>query len=163
MPARSSRIRFTRFLEGLLCFGMWSSHVMKHLPNCRIRVHSRENRASVIPRNSAASPGVPVATTDAIAGSGHSSEGEHRFRTVTPELPLLPMAFAILSAERMGTVMSEPPCRIRTGQCTRPAYISGSMVRKTRSESLRSCGRDLVESITVNVWTQLDSVTEMVP
>ena len=29
--------------------------------------------------------------------------------------------------------------------------------------SLRSCGRDLVESITVNVWTQLDSVTEMVP
>ena len=37
------------------------------------------------------------------------------------------------------------------------------IVRKTRSWSLRSCGRDLVESITVNVWTQLDSVTEMVP
>ena len=48
-------------------------------------------------------------------------------------------------------------------QCTRPAYISDSMVRKTRSGSLRSCGRDLLESITVNVWTQLDSVTEMVP
>jgi hypothetical protein len=30
--------------------------------------------------------------------------------TVTPELPLLRMAFAILS-ERMGTVMSEPPCQ----------------------------------------------------
>jgi hypothetical protein len=29
-------------------------------------------------------------------------------RTVTPELPLLRLAFAILSAERMGTVMSEP-------------------------------------------------------
>ena len=32
---------------------------------------------------------------------------------VTPELPPLRMAFAILSAERMGTVMSEPPCRIK--------------------------------------------------
>ena len=30
--------------------------------------------------------------------------------TVTPELLLLRMAFAILS-ERMGTVMSEPPCQ----------------------------------------------------
>jgi hypothetical protein len=30
-------------------------------------------------------------------------------RTVTPELPLLRMVFAILSAERMGTVTSELP------------------------------------------------------
>jgi len=36
-------------------------------------------------------------------------------------------------------------------------------IRSAERIALRSCGRDLVESITVNVWTQLDSVTEMVP
>ena len=44
-------------------------------------------------------------------------------RTVTPELRLLRMPFAMLSSERMGTAMSEPPCRIRTGQCKWPACI----------------------------------------